>query len=101
LFEVVNKNLAVADFSGACRTFDGFDRALDVFSVNRSFDLDLWQEVNHVLSTAIQLGMAFLTAEAFDFSDSDTLHPDLGEGLADLVQLKGFDDGGDEFHGCS
>ena len=101
MFEVVNKNLAVADFSGACCTFDGFDRALDVFSVNRGFDLDLWQEVNHVLSAAIQLGMAFLTAKAFDFSNSDTLHANLREGLADLIQLERLDDGGDEFHGCS
>jgi hypothetical protein len=45
--------------------------------------------------------MAFLTAEAFDFSNSDTLNPDLRQGLADLIQLKGFDDGGNEFHGCS
>jgi hypothetical protein len=45
--------------------------------------------------------MAFLTAEAFDFSNSDALNPDLGQSLTDFVQLEGFDDGGDEFHGCS
>jgi hypothetical protein len=29
------------------------------------------------------------------------LHANLREGLADLIQLERFDDGGDEFHGCS
>jgi len=45
--------------------------------------------------------MAFLTAETFDFSNSDALHTNLREGLADLVQLERLDDGGNEFHGCS
>jgi hypothetical protein len=42
--------------------------------------------------------MAFLAAETFDFGNGDAGNPKAGEGFTHLVELEGFDDGGDKFH---
>src|SRR5690606_11539571 len=57
LFEVVDEDLAVADLAGARRGFDRLDRALDEVVGDGHRDLHLRQEVDHVLGTAVQLGV--------------------------------------------
>ncbi len=43
--------------------------------------------------------MAFLPAEAFDFGNGHAFHTDFGKRLFYFLQLKGFNDSNDEFHG--
>jgi hypothetical protein len=43
--------------------------------------------------------VTLLAPEALDFGDSQTGHADVGQGLAHFLQLEGFDNGGDLFHG--
>ena len=62
-------------------------------------DLHLGQEVDDVLRTAIQLGVALLAAEALHFGHRDALHADGAEGFADFVKLERLDDGGHHLHG--
>src|SRR3989344_1029648 len=94
-----HEDLAVADLAGACRRFDGFDDAVEDGLVHGGFDLDLGQEVDHVLCTTVQLGVALLTAEALDFGHGDALDADGGQGLTHFIKLEGLDDGGHHFHG--
>jgi hypothetical protein len=42
--------------------------------------------------------MALLAPETLHFGHRNTLDIELGKGLADLVELEGFDNGGDHFH---
>ena len=42
--------------------------------------------------------MAALTAEALDFRNGEAVNAGGGKGLADVVELEGLDDDGDELH---
>src|SRR5438105_7252715 len=98
LFQRRYENLAVADLAGACGGLDGFDDAVDDRIVDGGFDLHLRQEIDHVFGTAVQLGVAFLAAEAFHLGHRDTLHADGAEGFTNFVKLEGLDDGSHHFH---
>src|SRR5688500_4459035 len=100
LLQVENENLAVADLAGIGRALDGLDGLLEQLGLHRGLDLHLGQEIDHVLRAAVELGVAFLAAEALDLGDGDSLHPDRGERFAHLVELERLDDGGNEFHGA-
>ena len=65
---------------------------------DRGFHFYFGQEVDDVFGAAIQLRVAFLAAEAFDFGDGDAGDAGLREGLAYFVELEAADDGGDQFH---
>jgi len=58
-------------------------------------------EVDHVLGTTVQLGVALLAAETLHFGDRDALHADFGQRLAHVVQLERLDDRHDQFHAHS
>ena len=78
---------------------DGLNRMLDDVVGNHHFDFHLRQEINHILGAAIDLGVTLLTAKAFDIGHGQATDTDIGKSLADLVELEGFDDCGDQFHG--
>jgi hypothetical protein len=61
-------------------------------------DLDLGQEVDHVLGAAIELGVALLTAKTLHFGHGQAGDADFGQGLAHLVELEGLDHGFDFLH---
>src|SRR5712691_5786868 len=83
----VHEDLAVADVPGLRR--------------GRDHDLDhhLGQEVHGVLTAAVQLGVAFLAAEAADLGDGHADDPDPRERLLHVVELERLDDRFDFFHG--
>src|SRR5690606_24476221 len=58
-----HEDLAVTDLAGARGVDDGFDAAVHVFVLDHDLHLDLRQKVDHVLGTAVELGVAFLAAE--------------------------------------
>jgi hypothetical protein len=95
---LTDEDLAVTDLAGVGGLGDGLDHLIELVVGDGDFDLHLGQEVDHVLGTAIQLGVAFLPAEALDLGDGDALHADLRERLAHVVQLERLDDGSDQLH---
>src|SRR5438445_3042400 len=101
LFDRGDEDLAVADLSRSCRFDDRFYRALDQIVGDDHLDLDLGQEIDDVLRTAIELGMTLLAAETLDLRHRETADADLGERLAHLVELERLDDCFDFFHRCS
>ncbi len=98
LFDFKNEDLAVADFAGVGGFLDGLDHTLDEFGFHRDFNFHFGQKVDDVFGTAVELGVAFLTSEAFDFGHGDALHPNACEGFTHLVELEGFNNGANEFH---
>jgi hypothetical protein len=78
---------------------DRLDAAVDVGVLDDDLDLHLGQEVDHVLGAAVQLGVALLAAETLHLGHGQAGHADLGQRLANLFELEGFDDGGDLLHG--
>src|SRR5512145_2377004 len=99
LLERKHEDLAVADLAGVGRFLDRLDHLLQQVVLDRHLDLDLGQEVDDVLRAPVQLGVAFLPAEALDLGDGDALHADGGQRLPHLVKLERLDDCGYEFHG--
>ena len=65
---------------------------------HRDLDARLRHEVDDVLGAAVELGVAALAAEALHLRDGHAGDADLRERRADVVELEGLDDGGDEFH---
>ena len=98
LLQRADEDLAVADLAGACRLLDGLHGAVDHVVGHGGLELDLGQEVDHVLGAAVELGMALLAAEALDLGDGQSLHADVGQRLAHVVELERLDDGGDQLH---
>src|SRR5205809_8007937 len=101
LLQIEDKDLAVADLSRVGRFFDGFDRLIEQFVLDRGLDLHFRQEIDHVFRAAIQLGVTFLPAETLDFGDGDALNADRGQSFPHLVKLERLDDCGYEFHECA
>src|SRR5262249_10292887 len=97
-----DEDLAVADAAlgaGAAGLDDGVDGGLDEVLVDGDLELDLAEQVDGQLVAAVDLGLALLPAEALDVDDGQAEDLDLGEGLLDLLQLAGLNDGQDELHG--
>nr|GFB21052.1 hypothetical protein [Tanacetum cinerariifolium] len=95
LFQIDHEDLAVTDLAGVGRFGYRFDNAVQILVVDRNIDLHLGEEVDYIFRTAVELGVALLTSEAFDFSNRDALHADFGQRLAYVVQLERLDDGSD------
>ena len=99
MFKGSDEDLAITDLAGVGDLDDGFDDLLGHTVVDRHLKLHLGQKVDHVLGSPVQLGVALLTAKALHFSDGDALNTDLGERLADVVELEWLDNRGHQFHG--
>ena len=59
------------------------------------------QEIDGVFAAAINFGVAFLAAEAFDFGDGHAFDADFAERVFDFLQFERFDDRFDFFHSFS
>src|SRR5690606_983370 len=93
LVDGVDKDLAVADPPGMGSLLNRLHGPLDQAVLEDDLHLHLRQEIDHVFSPAIELGMALLASEALGFGDGDPPDADLVEGILHLVQFKGLDNG--------
>src|SRR5690606_28298064 len=98
VLEVEHEDLAVSDLVGTRGTDDRLGDANEQRIVDGHLELALRQKVDHVLRAAVELGVAFLAAEALALGDGEALDTDLGQCVAHVVELEWLDDGGDEFH---
>src|SRR5690242_4653297 len=98
LIDRAHEDLSVAGLAGDRGLADRLDDRVDAVVGDRGLELDLGQEVDDVFGAAVELGVAFLAAEALDLGDRDARDAHLRERLADVVELEGSNDGGDEFH---
>src|SRR5690554_2023500 len=94
----LNKDFAVADLAGFCRLSDGFYRLVHHVVGDCHFQLYFGKKIDNIFGTTVELGVAFLAAKAFYLGHSHALHPDVGQGVAHVVQAKRFNYSSDEFH---
>src|SRR5579864_9524639 len=98
VIEPEDEDLAVADLAGLRRRRDGVDDLVDLIGGAGDFQLDLRQEAHGVFGAAIDFGVALLAPVALHLGDGQSLNADLGQRVADLVELERLDDGHDDFH---
>lgn len=78
LLQFGHEDLAVTDLASIGRFGDRLNDLVQQVVANGDLDLDLGQEVHHVFCATIELGVAFLPTEAFDFGDGYALNANLG-----------------------
>ena len=66
--------------------------------LEREFDLDLGQQVNNILSTAIQLGVPLLPPEPTNLGHRHALHADIRQRFAHCVEPERLNDRNQHFH---
>src|SRR3954468_18603706 len=93
-----DEDLAVPDAPSLGGALDGFQCPGHHFVRKHDLDLHLWQEIDDVLGAPVELGVAFLTAEALPLGDRQPKDPHVRERLLPLVELEGLDDGLDLLH---
>src|ERR1035437_1954376 len=98
LFDVGYKYLAVADLLRLRGLDDCGHGSIQMLVADDEFKLHLRQKIHGVFAAAIDLRMAFLAAEAFDYADRHSFDSHLVQGVFDFFQLERFDDGFDLFH---
>ena len=94
-----DEDLAVTDAAGRSGLDDRLDDPIGIGIGHRDFQLQLGQKIDHILGSAIQLGVAFLAAESLDFGNRHAGHADLAERVAHVVEFERLDDGSNHFHG--
>src|ERR1700744_3830089 len=94
-----NPDLAVADLAGTGHPNDGIDDSLRELVVDHDVDSGLGHEVNRVLGSTVDLGVAALPAVALDFGDGQPEHARGLNGVPDVIDGEGLDDRRDQLHG--
>jgi hypothetical protein len=93
-----DEDLAVADFAGSRRLRERGDDFVDTLREDEEFEFDPGDEIDVIFGSAIHFGVAFLPAMAADFRDGDALDSDGDEGVFDIGEAEGLDDGFDLLH---
>src|SRR4051794_8111916 len=94
-------DLAVTDLSGGRGLGDDVHHVVGVVVGNDDVEAHLGDEVDGVLRTPVDLGVALLPAVATDLTHGQTLHPEALQGRLHVVELERLDDCGDEPHACT
>src|SRR3546814_12207176 len=88
LLEIKDENLAIADLAGSGRLLDRFDDLINHVILDGNFELDLGQEIDDILGTAVELGVTFLTSKTLQFGNRDPLHSTGDDSLHHLDNLQ-------------
>ena len=97
VFERAHEDLSVADLAGARGSKNSFNHGVNRVVSDGDVDADFGKKVDDLFRAAVELRMA-ATAEALAFRNGEAVNAGGGKGLADVVELEGLDDDGDELH---
>jgi hypothetical protein len=98
LFQFEYPYFSIPGVARPCDVANGLHYLFRDRIVHRNLDLCLGQKVDAGFGTAINLLVPGLAPVTMYFGDRDALNADISNRLPDLVQLEGFDDGGDQLH---
>jgi len=56
------------------------------------------RKINDILGASIEFRVAALAPEALDLTDGHALHADFAQGIANIIESKGFYNSGDKLH---
>src|SRR5438445_605497 len=88
IFNGGNEDLAIADLPGLGRLDDCRNRVVQALVIEHDLQFYFRQEIHRVLASAIDFGVAFLTAEPFDFRHCHALDADASERVFDFFQFE-------------
>src|SRR5947209_477098 len=97
-FDIDDEDLAVADRAGVCGLLDRLDDTIRIIGGDDHLDPDLGHEVGFIFGTAIDFGVALLSAVTARLRDGEALDVDRPKRLPHLVELVRLDDCKHEFH---
>ena len=98
VFERAHEDLSVADLAGARGSKNSFNHGVNRVVSDGDVDADFGKKVDDLFRAAVELRMPLLATETFDFGNGEAVNAGGGKGLADVVELEGLDDDGDELH---
>src|SRR5262249_6025778 len=96
--ERCDEDLAVTDLPCSRAFYDRIDDGNHVLVTRDDGELHLREEIDRVLGASVELGVAFLPAEAPNFGHCDALHADACESFLHVVEPVRLDDGLNAFH---
>ena len=91
LIDGADEDLAVTDTTGAGFALNRFDQFFNLVIGNHQLDLDLGDEVDLVLGTAVEFGVPFLPAETTNLADGHTVDAEIADRRLDVVKLERLD----------
>src|SRR5205807_6510261 len=86
--EVVDKDLAVADLTGASGRDDRFDDLVGDLRGHGDFDLEFREEAHRIFRAAVDFRVPFLPPVPLDLGNCQAVHADGGERVAHLLELE-------------
>src|SRR5271157_5923288 len=98
ILERQHKHLAVPYRTRLPALHDGFDGGLDEIVIHGNKNLDLAEQVAHLLDPPIDLGNTHLPSVPQDLGHGDKVHLCLVKLLLDRIQPVRFDNGNDHLH---
>src|ERR1700758_4521249 len=100
-FHGADPDFAVTDLASARRLNDAVHDLVDDRVVDDDLDPNLRHEIDRVLGTPVNLGVALLPSVALDFADGHAQDAGLLQAGFDVVEGERFHDRGDQLHTCS
>jgi hypothetical protein len=85
VFHWKDENFSIPDLAGFGRGYHHAHRFLHHIVGENDFHFHFWQEIHCVFTAAINLGVAFLPAEALYFRDGHPFDAKFGQRLFDLL----------------
>lgn len=76
-FNSCDKNFAITYFASLGRRANSFNSAFDMDIINGQLNFNFRKKVDDVLGAFVNFSATFLSAKAFDFSDSKSFYSDL------------------------
>src|ERR1700732_3394678 len=77
-FDRIHENLSITDLAGFGSFNDCVGRVLHHAVAEHHLYLDLWQKVDRVFTSAINLRMTFLPSKSFNFGNRHSLDSEVG-----------------------
>src|ERR1017187_3000556 len=93
-----DKDFAIADLTGLGGLDDRIDRLAGGIVADGDLQFRLREKIPRVFSTAINLRVPVLPAEALDLGDGHAADADGGQRFLHFLEFEWLDDGNDEFH---
>ncbi len=101
IFDCTDENFAVADLTGFGSLNNRIDRGRNLRISENNFDLNLGEEIDSVLTAAINLRVALLPPESFDLADGHSLNPNFRQCFLNIFQFERLDNRLDFLHRLS
>src|SRR5262249_25743935 len=98
LFYRSHKYLPVADLTGSGGLGNDFNDLGDFVIRHKNLNLDLWQEIDRVFGTPIELRLPFLAPKRFAFRYGHPLNTRFSQRPLDFLQFERFDDRFNHLH---